>query len=189
MRKKYDDPSLPKQISVRLIRVRYRTGGKRKHMWLVTTLRDTQRYRRCEITALYRKRWGIETRIGSVKTTLEMDVLRSKGPQAARAEVAATVLAHNLTWTVIHQAAQHTDTPADRISFAGAIKTILSFSTSLRVTSGPQRADIYAYMLNHIASHTNPNRPGRCEPRQVKRDRRRYGFLKVPRQKAREGLS
>jgi len=187
--KKYDDPSLPKQISVRLIRVRYRKNGKRKQMWLVTTLCDTQRYQRRDIIALYRKRWGIETRIGSVKTTLEMDVLRSKGVKAVRSEVAATILAYNLTWTVIHQAAQQTDTPADRISFAGAIKTILSFSSVLRATSGSHRAHIYTRMLDHVASHINPDRPGRAEPRLVKRDRRRYGYLKIPRQQAREGLS
>jgi len=188
-RKKYDDPSLPKQISVRLIRVRYRKNGKPKQMWLVTTLLDMQRYRCRDIIALYRKRWGIETRIGSVKTTLEMDVLRSKSVAAVTAEVAATILAHNLTWTVIHQAAQQTDTPADRISFAGAIKTILSFSNSLRVTSGPQRAEIYHRMLDHIAGHTNLDRPGRCEPRLIKRTKRRYRDLKTTRQKAREGLS
>lgn len=189
LREKYDDPSLPRKISVRLIRVRYRKNGKRKQMWLVTTLRDTQRYRRDEIIALYRKRWGIETRIGSVKTTLAMDVLRSKSATAVGTEVAATILAHNLTWTVIHQAAQQTDTPADRISFAGAIKTILSFSNSLRATSGSQRAEIYARMLDHVASHTNLDRPGRSEPRKVKRDRQRYSALKIPRQQAREGLS
>jgi hypothetical protein len=189
MFKKYDDPSLPKQISVRLIRVRYRKNGKRKQMWLVTTLLDTQRYRRRDITALYLKRWGIETRIGSVKTTLDMGVLRSKTAAAVGTEVAATILAHNLTWTVIHQAAQQTDTPADRISFAGTIKTILSFSHSLRVTSGPQRAEIYVRMLDHVASHINLDRPGRSEPRMIKRVKRQYPDLKTTRQRAREGLS
>jgi len=148
-----------------------------------------QRYRCRDIIALYRKRWGIETRIASVKTTLEMNVLRSKSLPAIAVEVAATSLAHNLIWTVIHQAARQTDTRADRISFAGAIKAILSFSNSLRVTSGPQRAEIYHRMLDHIASYTNLDRPGRTEPRLIKRPRRRYRDLKTTRPKAPEALS
>ncbi len=189
LRKKYDDPSLPKQISVRLIRVGYRKNGKPKQMWLVTTLLDAQCYQGRNIIALYRKRWGIETRIGSLKTTLEMGVLRSKNAATAAMEVAATILAHNLTWTVIHQAAQQTDTPADRISFAGAIKTILSFSNLLRAAGRSQRADIYHRMLDHVASHTNLDRPGRSEPRMIKRTKRQYPDLKTTRQQAREGLS
>ena len=189
LRKKYDDPSLPKHLKVRLIRVRYRKGGKRQTLWLVTTLLDAQRYRRGDIVALYRKRWGIETRIGSIKTTLEMAVLRSKSDKAVRYEVAATILAYNLTWTVMHQAAKHTETPADRISFAGAIKTILAFSSRLQFVEGPIREQLYNRMLKHVASNTNLHRPGRAEPRLVKRDGHSYGSLKVSREKAREGLS
>jgi len=141
---------------------------------------------RLSIIRLYRDRWGIETRIGSLKTTLQMNVLRSKTLIGARREVAATILAHNLVWTVIHQAAQQTDTPADRISFAGAIKTILAFSSPLRAALPIHRQHIYSSMLRNIARHTNPHRPGRTEPRLIKRDSKRYGFLKIPRQQARE---
>jgi len=189
LRKKYDDPSLPKYLKVRLIRVRYRSGRTKKTLWLVTTLLAPQRYRQRDIVALYRKRWGIETRIGSLKTTLEMGILRSKSAAATRLEVAATLLAHNLTWAVIHQAARRSETPADRISFAGAIKTILAFSSRLQVATGSARVDLYNRMLDHVAGITNLHRPGRVEPRLVKRDTRRFGFLKVPRQQAREGLS
>ena len=189
LRQRYNDPSLPKYLKVRLIRIRYHSNGRWKHLWLVTTLLDAQRYRRRDIVALYRKRWGIETRINSIKTTLEMGVLRSKGAKAVRYEIAATILAHNLTWTVIHQAAKRTKTPADRISFAGAIKTILAFSSRLQAAEGSARIRLYHRMLDHLARNTNLHRPGRVEPRLVKRDRRRYGFLKIPRQQAREGLS
>jgi len=186
LRKKYDDPSLPQRLCVRLIRVVFNRKGKRRQIWLVTTLLDPKRYTRNSIVKLYRRRWGIETRIGSLKTTLEMNVLRSHSPQAVRSEVAATVLAHNLTWTLIHQAAQHTNTPPDRISFAGAVKAILAYSPALRNAPAHRREHIYRRMLRHIANHTNLYRPGRTEPRLIKRDRRRYGFLKIPRDQARE---
>lgn len=185
LRKQYNDPSLPDRLWVRLIRVPLRNGGKRQGIWLVTTLLDARRYRRSRIVRLYRRRWGIETRIGSVKTTLEMSVLRSTTPVGVRHEVAATILGHNLAWIVIHQAAKDTDTPADRISFASAVREIVAFSGRLRIATGLERERIYDRMLGTIARHTNPDRPGRVEPRRVKRDPVRYPFLTIPREEAR----
>jgi hypothetical protein len=115
-----------------------------------------------------------------------MDVLRSKTTKGVLYEVAGRILGHNLIWTVIHQAAVETNTPADRISFAGAIKTVLAFSAALRTAKGIDRVILYRRMLCNIACHRNRYRPGRTEPRLVKRDKRRYGFLKVPRTIARK---
>ena len=186
VRKQYNDPTLPEVVHVRLIRVRYQRGKEQRTVWLVTTLLDPKKHPRGEIVKLYRRRWEIETRIGSLKTTLEMAVLRSQTEWNVRKEVDAIVLAHNLTWTVIHQAACQEKVAASRISFSGAIKHILAFSTLLRFASANQRAAIYTNMLRAIARGANPHRPGRVEPRLVKRDRRRYGFLKEPRHVARE---
>lgn len=186
LRKRYNDPSLPKHLRVRLIHVRFLRNGKRKQMWLVTTLLDPQLYSRRSIIELYGSRWGIETRIGSLKTTLEMNVLPSKTEKGVRYDVATTILAHNLVWTLIHQAAEETDTPAERISFAGAIQTILAYSTTLRGAPAERRQEIYDQMLHNIARQTNPHRPRRIEPRLIKRQRKRYGFLKISRQEARQ---
>lgn len=185
-RKQYDDPSLPNRLWVRLIRVRYCRGQKRCCLWLVSTLMDEVRYPCNELVDLYRKRWGIETRIGSLKTTLEMSVLRSKSPGNIRSEIAATIIAHNLVWTLIHQAAEKTDTSVSRISFSGAIKTVLAFSTMLRLTATSKRCQLYAQMLRHIARNTNHHPFNRVEPRLVKRERRRYAFLQTTRAKARK---
>ena len=185
LRRQYDDPSLPQRLWVRLIRVAFHHQRVRHVIWLVSTLLDTEPYTRSSIGRLYRCRWGIETRIGSLKTTLEMDVLRSKTTKGVLYEVAGRILGHNLIWSVIHQAAVETDTLADRISFAGAIKTVLAFSAALRAAKGIHRVIVYRRMLYNVACHRNLYRPGRTEPRLVKRDKRRYGFLKVPRRMAR----
>ena len=185
-RKKYNDPTLPEVLFVRLIRVRFNRNGQRRELWLITTLLDSNRYPRSEIIKLYRDRWGIETRIGSLKTTLELAVLRSKTLLALRCELAATLLAHNLTWTVIHQAAHATGTSAARISFAGTLKVILTFSTALRTAGPSQRPALYRRMLEYVARQKNPYRPNRIEPRLIKRQTKRYGFLKVSRAEARK---
>ncbi|MHC4725409.1 MAG: IS4 family transposase [Planctomycetota bacterium] len=187
LRKRYNDDSLPRFIRVRLIRVKFRRNGKLKQIWLVTTLLDPQRYSRSSIVKLYRQRWEIETRIGSLKTTLQMNVLQSRKAKNVYYEVAATVLAHNLVWTVIHQAAKQAQTQADRISFLGAVRTILAFSFQLQTTNLHERHTAYTAMLHHIACQTNSYRPNRIEPRLIKRQRRKFGFLKVPRDKARLG--
>jgi hypothetical protein len=185
LRKRYQDDSLPRYVQVRLIRATFRRNGQRKHLWLVTTLLDPQRYSRSRIIKLYRRRWEIETRIGSLKTTLPMNVLQSKKVENVYTEVAATVLAHNLVWTLIHQAAQHTQRHADRISFLGAVRTVLAFSLQLQTSTPTERLQIHTAMLHHIASQTNAYRPDRIEPRLIKRQTRKFGFLKLPRDKAR----
>jgi hypothetical protein len=188
LRKRYHDPTLPETLTIRLIRVRFRPAkGKKRHtVWLITTLLDPLAYPRGELVRLYRKRWGIETRFGSLKTTLQLNVLRSQTAAHVRTEVAATVLAHNLVWTVIHQAVRRRGIPADRISFIGAARTLLLFSPILRFTQGAERVRIYEHMLARIRADTNPLRPNRIEPRLIKREPVRYAYLRTSRAQARE---
>jgi len=186
LRKRYRDPALPKILPVRLIRVVFRRGGKRRRLWLVTTLLDPKRYPRRVLIDLYRRRWGIETRYASLKTTLKLNVLRSLSLLGARYEVAASVLAHNLVWTLIHQAAEAAQTPSDRISFADAIKAVLAFSATLRYADPLRRPILYRFMLGQIARRRNRYRPGRVEPRLVKREPVRFAYLRIPRDEARQ---
>jgi hypothetical protein len=185
LRRRYRDPSLPRELWVRLLRVCFRRGARHHTLWLVTTLIDWVRYPRDEVAQLYRARWGIETRIGSLKTTLEMNVLRSKGPEAARREVGAIVLGHNLVWNQIHEAAETTDTPSGRISFAGAVKVVLAFSAALLHATGTAHRQLRDKMLLHIARQTNHHPFGRFEPRLLKRETARFAYLREPRWKAR----
>lgn len=185
LRRRYDDPNLPWQAWVRLIRVEFWRGSHRHTLWLVTTLLDALGYPAAQIARLYRSRWGIETRIGSLKTTLEMNVLRSKSPPAVRREVASIILGHNLVWRRIHEAAQKTDTPPSDISFAGAVKVVLAFSPAFLHATGTDRRQLYHKMLLHIARQTNHHPFGRVEPRLIKREPVRFAYLREPRWKAR----
>jgi hypothetical protein len=185
-RKQYDDPSLPRRLPVRLIRVEIVVHDEPTVIWLVTTLLDARRHRREEIVDLYRQRWGIETRIGELKTSLRMNVLRGKGVRAVRYEVAATILAYNLLRTLICHAARQADIPPDRISFTAAVKMVLAYSFSLRLCEPSQRPIIYARMLHEIARSRVPYRPGRIEPRCIKRWGSTYPRLTLPRHVARK---
>ena len=73
-----------------------------------------------------------------------------------------------------------------RITFASAIKMVLAYSLPLRIARPRQRRQIYAQMLSDIARCCNPVRPGRVEPRRVKRNGKQYPWLNIPRALARE---
>ena len=62
---------------------------------------------------------------------------------------------------------------------------MLAFSTALRHTDPARRRLLYAQMLRQIARRRNPYRPGRAEPRLIKRDPVRYNYLRIPRDEAR----
>jgi hypothetical protein len=185
LRRQYQDPSLPQELWVRLIRVRFWHGRRVRTLWLVTTLLAPRDYPAAELGELYRARWPIETRIGELKTTLQMDVLRGKTPPAVRREVGAIILGHNVVWTLMHEAAELTHAPAEDLSFAGAVKTALAFSGPLRRASPTDRRQLHHQMLLHIARHTNHHPFGRVEPRLLKRETARYAYLREPRWKAR----
>ena len=186
LRRRYNDPSLPGVVWVRLIRVTYWHGSRRHVLWLVTTLMDPVKYPLHVVAGLYRWRWGIETRIGSLKTTLEMNVLRSKNPEAVRREVAAIVLGHNLVWRRIHEAAERTGTPARDISFARAVKAVLAFSAAMLLAGSSQkRRQLQDEMLLCIADSPNHHPFDRIEPRLIKRETARFAYLRGPRWKAR----
>lgn len=186
LRRQYDDPSLPQVLWVRLIRVCYRRGKKAKVLWLVTTLIDPVMYPAAEVAELYRTRWGIETRIGSLKTTLEMNVLRGKNVIAVRREVASIILGHNLVWMLMHEAATATQRPVEDISFASAVKTVLAFSQAIRLASTDDTRRLHTQMLHHIARQTNHHPFDRVEPRLIKRETARFAYLREPRWKARQ---
>jgi len=186
LRLKYDDPTLPQRLAVRLIRVRFAHGRRWRTLWIVTTLMDATSYPRRMMAAGYRARWGVEPRIGSLKTTLEMSVLRSKKVESVRREVASIVLGHNLAWLLIHEAARAHGVPSRDISFACAVKIAVSFSRALRLVGPLQKDALRGKMLKMIASQRNGHPFGRVEPRKVKRDRHRYPYLHESRAVARQ---
>lgn len=182
----YPEVDLPSQITVRLIRHRYKHKGKRMNLWIVTSLLNPDLYPRKDIIHAYADRWEIETHYGYLKTTLQMAILRSKRVMNIRKEIAAILLAHNLVWLLIYQSAKANGVSPKHISFTAAVRSILAFSPRLKNADRVTRDALYSKMLRRIAKHKNPNRPGRHEPRMQKREKRsKYPALRMPRERAR----
>lgn len=176
------DPSLPVSIDVRFIKARLRIRGQLKVVWFVTSLLDAKQYPAEEILDLYARRWRIETLFREVKIQLSADVLRSHSPDGVRKEIIARLAALNIVRSIMLEAAAAggIEDPL-RISFVHAVRAVISFSAALSCVPLALVRDVYHAMLVEIASHLNPERPARLEPRAVCRERKHYPSLKTTR--------
>jgi len=72
----------------------------------VTTMLDPKEYSNQELAELYGVRWRAELDLRSLKTVMQMDVLRCKSPEMVRKEIWTHLLAYNLIRIVIAKAAE-----------------------------------------------------------------------------------
>ena len=179
---------LPDRITVRVVRVRVTQKGCRtRELTLVTTLLDPQLYPAEEIIQAYLRRWRLEMCLDDLKTTLGMDRLRCKSPAMVHREIAALLIAHNLTRCIMAQAARVHDVPLERISFTGTLDAFRHFSVALaRCARAHQRRRVWNELLRTLAADRVPERPNRREPRAVKRRPKAYALLNQPRRQYRE---
>ncbi len=176
------DPTLPAWIPVRFIRARVTIRGHFQTLWLATSLLDARQYPADEIIELYARRWRIETLLEQFKIKLSADVLRSQTPEGIRKEIAAKLMAMNVVRSIMLQAAaeNHVENPV-RLSFVFAMRAIVSFAPALGIEPFWKLQSIYQAMLQEIAAHQIEWRPGRNEPRRVRRDWTHYPMLTTTR--------
>lgn len=166
--------AMPETLRMREVRI----GG-----WiLVTTLVDAGEVGKRELFELYRTRWQIELDLRSIKTVMQMEVLRCKSPQMVCKEIAVYMLAYNLVRAVMAQAACLGKVLVRELSFKGALQLLNAFEESLRYCPRGRLALRHAYLLAGVAQMKLPQRPGRVEPRAVKRRPKPQQLLTEPRQ-------
>jgi hypothetical protein len=182
-RKTYN--SLPDDVTIREVRVRVEQRGFRtKTLVVVTTFLDPEQMTKEDLALLYRARWNNELDLRSIKSTMQMEVLRGKTPELVRKEVWTHVLAYNLIRTIIAQAASKHSKEPRSISFKGAIQTLEAFQPVIAIQGQRDfqfRMDLYQQLLDAIAIHRVADRPDRFEPRLRKRRPKRYSYLRKPR--------
>ena len=174
------------------MRIRVEQAGFRtREIIVVTNLLDPMEYSKQDLAELYQARWNQELDLRSIKTTMQMDVLRCKTPELARKEVWTHLLAYNLIRTVMAQAAAKHDVLPRTISFKGALQTLEAFQPLIAHVGGrsqQHREHLFHELLNAISAHRVANRPGRFEPRKKKRRRMPYDLLMKPRQEAKRDI-
>jgi hypothetical protein len=180
---------IPDTLTLRELRFDVTVPGRRTEaITVVTTLTDPKAYPKQDVAALYGLRWNVELDIRSIKQTLRLDHLRCKTPGMVRRELWVTLLAYNLIRKVIATSAAIHGKPPRRLGFALACQTILSSWMLLSTGSCCNARAMYTTMLARIAANEVANRPGRIEPRVLKRRRHRYPLMQRPRDQLRAEL-
>ena len=179
---------LPDTIEVRVVKVQTRVKGFRtKSVILVTTLLDPVKYPPIELARLYLRRWRMELTFRDIKSTLQMDVLGCKTPEMVARELRMHLLSHNLLRRIGLEACLRHNASLERISFAGTRSAMLSFGDALlRTSTQKHRRALLDEMYRRIAEDLVPLRPGRREPRAVKRRPKPYPLLTCHRRKYQE---
>ena len=184
--------SIPSQLVLREIRFQVsRPGYRVQTLTVVTTLRDGKAFTAQDIAELYGYRWNAELDIRCIKDTLQLDHVRCKSPAMVRKELWTTILAYNLIRSTAAAAALLHGCQPRQISFTGTCQQVLScwmiLSTGL---ADPQAAQLLCKtMLKAISQLQVADRPGRIEPRVIKRRQDRYPFMQQPRDQLRKQLS
>lgn len=157
---------LPPTIRVRELRYRVtRRGYRTRTLTVVTTLLDPRKYPAPELAELYLGRWQIEINFRHLKHTMGMDVLRCKSVAGVTKELLAYAIVYNLVCLVMHEAARRQGVAPQRISFVDALRWLIHHDADDRL---PPLV-------------INPSRPGRIQPRAVKRRSKPYDLLTKPR--------
>lgn len=180
--------ALPSELPVRLVRFIVRPRGFRAHPVIVaTSLLDERAYPDHAIAALYAQRWQIELHYRQIKTNLALDVLRGLSPQIVERELWMHAIAYNLVRALLFEAAVTHHVPIDRLSFKGSLDALHAWSTHPLLQR--TRRKVRAQLLLRLAADRVPIRPGRQEPRALKRRHKNYQFLTKPRHRFRVSAS
>jgi hypothetical protein len=182
--------ALPETLTLREVRLRIPKGKKRtKEIDVVSTLLDAGHYAKGELQALYRLRWQAELNLRSLKTTMQMDVLRCKAPDRVRKEIWAHFLVYNLIRTAMAHAAQAHARKPWQLSFKGTQQALSAFGGFWPSGEALDPDAYYRDFLYAITEHRVGDRPDRSEPRAKKRRPKCYPLLNEPRSKAKARLA
>lgn len=180
---------LPTQLEVRVVRVVIEKKGFRtQRLWVATTLTDSVRYPAEKLAELYFRRWSIELFYRDIKTTMRMETMRTKTPEMIHKELHMHALAYNCIRALILESASAHQQELGRISFKGAVDLLRQWlPRAAHLHEQPRKLTQWqAELLEAIASIKNPLRPGRREPRAMKRRPKSYQLLTRPRHRFQE---
>jgi len=161
------------ELTVRVLRYRVESPGFRVgEVTVVTTLLDAAAYPAEEVAMLYFRRWLVEVNFKHIKITMKMDILRCETVDGVLKELAMFALVYNLVRSVTTESARAQGVAPERISVIDTIRWLIG-------TEGD--GDLTVLVVN-------PARPGRVEPRVVKRRPKQYYRMTIPRSELRKKL-
>jgi hypothetical protein len=159
--------ALPPWIDVRIVRYETgRRGFRTRQVAIATTLLDSTAWPDEKIAELYGCRWNIETCFGYLKTTMKMNVLKCQSTAGIYRELLMYLVVYNLVRLAMLASAADQNVAVNRLSFIDAMRHVAARLLGL---SGVSRLLI------------NPYRPGRHQPRLVRRRPKGFDMMMKPR--------
>lgn len=179
--------NIPETMTIRMIRFRCNSRpeiGKKSHqntkeMTLVTTLQDSDLYTKRSILNLYQNRWNVELDIRHIKRTLNADHMRCKSPNMINNEFYTTLLGYNMIRTIMLSSIRFHGILPRQLSFTRVCSLVVNEFIYFSIHSYSETKLIEC--LSVLSRLTIPHRPGREEPRTLKRNPSRYPWAKKPR--------
>lgn len=180
---------LPEKLILRQIRVAVNEPGFRtEEFYIVTTILDAAQYSAKELAEVYFKRWDVELFFRDIKTTMKMDILRCLTPEMVRKEILMHFIAYNCIRRLMHEAAEEADIEVRVVSFKGSLQALRNWEPhpSQAKVSNSERFRLISDLYDAITNTPLRTRPGRSEPRCLKRRPKNYQRLTAPRHEMKE---
>ena len=176
--------AIPDVLEMREIRYQVVQPGYRSQtITIAATLTDVETYSKADIAQLYGFRWHSELDIRSIKQSLNLCHVRCKSPEMVRKELWTTLLGYNLIRITAAAAAVLHDKQPRQISFTGTCQYVLSswMLASCEAIAADRWERHCRQLLSQLAECQVAHRPGRLEPRVLKRRRHGYKLMQEPR--------
>jgi hypothetical protein len=198
---------LPAELTLREIGIDLpQRGGEGGRVVVATTLLDSEAYPKDDIAELYKWRWQVEVDLRHLKATMKMRELSSKTPEGVARELWTHALGYNLVRKVMAQAVLYqrpskrpsrqrrgaaSDGPLTprQISFKAALRQVQANAETLSTAPLEQCKQTAEKILVTLASKRVGKRPGRQEPRAIKRRPPSQAMLSKPRAEVKKAMA
>jgi len=187
--------ALPAELTLRQVSfIVARRGCRSRRISIITTLLDPAKYPAQKLAELYQRRWEIELQFRHVKQTLNWEFLRCKTCEGVKKELLLRQIAFNVLRAIIAAQADAQETTIDRISFVDTLRWLIyspTQPTPMRPTPmrptpmRPTPMQPTPMQPTPVRLMQSPHRPGRSEPRRLKRQDKNYLPLNCSRAEAR----
>ena len=180
--------ALPQELVLRQVKVRVKYRGFRTQWFhIVTTLLDASRYPAEELAELYFKRWDVELFFRDIKITMGLDILRCLTPEMIRKEILMYFITYNCVRRLMCEAAEKASIGVRIVSFKGSVQALRSWEPHLNQAkiSRMERFRLIGDLYEAITNTPIRKRPGRSEPRCLKRRKKNYQLMTSPRHEMR----
>ena len=175
---------LPEYFLLRQIKVTVNNPGFRNSsFYIITTLLDAKKYPARKIADLYFQRWNVELYFRDIKTSMGMDILRCKMPDMIKKEILMYFIVYNSLRCLMIDAAKAKSVDYNKVSFKASLQALRQWEPHLNQSTikSKDRTRLIDLLYESIANNLIITRPGRSEPRAVKRRPKPFQLLTAPR--------